>query len=250
MDRSAPSFLVDRFRAGQVFYHTGKEAYRFPSRFLSRSFDSVSVISFAISEFRPRVYERFATVICPLSLLWAGLFLLSNIFSAAGGAAFRHGQFTVNQLLVGLPICFIWLFVEVGLVEEFFFRALIQSHLAAAFKSEVSGTVLMSLIFGLAHAPGFIFRHAGEVEGLRLESERARRSRLFDRCSGNKRSDVRCHLGANEKIIRGDADPRCRRSPPKFRRLRQDVALTSGAGFHLGDLTINRVEIDAMPPGR
>jgi CAAX protease family protein len=25
---------------------------------------------------------------------------------------------------------------------------------------------MMSLIFGLAHAPGFIFRHAGEVEGL------------------------------------------------------------------------------------
>ena len=24
----------------------------------------------------------------------------------------------------------------------------------------------MSLIFGLAHSPGFIFRHAGEVEGL------------------------------------------------------------------------------------
>jgi membrane protease YdiL (CAAX protease family) len=59
-----------------------------------------------------------------------------------------------------------WLLLEVGLVEEFFFRALIQSQLAAAFKSEVSGTVLMSLIFGLAHAPGFIFRHAGELEGL------------------------------------------------------------------------------------
>jgi uncharacterized protein len=55
--------------------------------------------------------------------------------------------------------------LEVGLVEEFFFRALVQSRLAAAFKSEVSGTVLMSLIFGLAHAPGFIFRHAGELEG-------------------------------------------------------------------------------------
>ncbi len=56
--------------------------------------------------------------------------------------------------------------IEAGLVEEFFFRGLIQSQLAAAFKSEVSGIVLMSLIFGLAHAPGFIFRHAGELEGL------------------------------------------------------------------------------------
>jgi len=95
-----------------------------------------------------------------------GVFLAFQYFLSGGGAAFRHGQFTVNQLLMGLPLCFIWLFVEAGLVEEFFFRALIQSHFAAALKSEVSGTVLMSLTFGLAHAPGFIFRHAGEVEGL------------------------------------------------------------------------------------
>ena len=102
----------------------------------------------------------------PVVLVVGGAFVAFQYFLSGGGASFRHGQFTVNQLLVGLPLCFIWLFVEAGLVEEFFFRALVQSHLAAAFKSEVSGTVLMSLIFGLAHAPGFIFRHAGEVEGL------------------------------------------------------------------------------------
>ena len=99
-------------------------------------------------------------------LVVGGAFVAFQYFLSGGGAAFRHGQFNANQLLVGLPLCFIWLFVEAGLVEEFFFRALVQSNLAAAFKSEVSGTVLMSLIFGLAHAPGFIFRHAGEVEGL------------------------------------------------------------------------------------
>lgn len=102
----------------------------------------------------------------PVVVVVSGAFLAFQYFLSGGGGAFRHGQFTVNQLLLGLPLCFIWLFVEAGLVEEFFFRALIQSHLAAAFKSEVSGTVLMSLSFGLAHAPGFIFRHAGEGEGL------------------------------------------------------------------------------------
>jgi CAAX protease family protein len=56
--------------------------------------------------------------------------------------------------------------IEVGLVEEFFFRALVQSRLAARCKSEVSGVVLMSLVFGLAHAPGFIFRQGGTLEGL------------------------------------------------------------------------------------
>jgi membrane protease YdiL (CAAX protease family) len=95
-----------------------------------------------------------------------GAFLAFQYFVSGGGASFRQGHFSAYQLLVGLPLCFIWLLIEAGLVEEFFFRALVQSHLAAALKSEVSGVVLMSLIFGLAHAPGFIFRHAGEVEGL------------------------------------------------------------------------------------
>jgi membrane protease YdiL (CAAX protease family) len=102
----------------------------------------------------------------PVVLVVSAAFLTFQYFISGGGAAFRQGHFTVYQLLLGLPLCFIWLFVEAGLVEEFFFRALVQSHLAAALKSEVSGVVLMSLIFGLAHAPGFIFRHAGEVEGL------------------------------------------------------------------------------------
>ena len=57
------------------------------------------------------------------------------------------------------------------------------------------------------------------------KSERARRGRLFDRCPGNKRSDFRCHLGPNEKSIRGDPHPRGRRSLAKFRRLRADMAV-------------------------
>ena len=102
----------------------------------------------------------------PVVLVVGGAFLCFQYFVSSGGAAFRREHFTAFQLFVGLPLCFVWLFVEAGLVEEFFFRGLVQSHFAAAFKSEVSGVVLMSLIFGLAHAPGFIFRHAGEVEGL------------------------------------------------------------------------------------
>jgi uncharacterized protein len=102
----------------------------------------------------------------PVVIVMGGAFLAFQYFFSGGGASFRHEHFTTYQLLLGLPLCFIWLFVEAGLVEEFFFRALVQSHLAAALKSEVSGVSLMSLIFGLAHAPGFIFRHAGEVEGL------------------------------------------------------------------------------------
>ena len=102
----------------------------------------------------------------PVVLVVGGAFLCFQYFVSSGGAAFRREHFTAFQFFVGLPLCFVWLVFEVGLVEEFFLRAVIQSQLAAAFKSEVSGVVLMSLIFGLAHAPGFIFRQAGEVEGL------------------------------------------------------------------------------------
>lgn len=102
----------------------------------------------------------------PVVLVVGGAFLAFQYFLSSGGGSFRHGHFAPYQLVAGLPLCFIWLLVEAGLVEEFLFRALIQTQLASALKSEVSGVALMSLIFGLAHAPGFIFRHAGEVEGL------------------------------------------------------------------------------------
>jgi uncharacterized protein len=102
----------------------------------------------------------------PMVLVVGGALLAFQFFLGNGAAPIRQGKFTAYQLLLGLPLCFAWLLIEVGLVEEFFFRALVQSRLAAWFKSEISGVVLMSLAFGLAHAPGFIFRGAGAVEGL------------------------------------------------------------------------------------
>jgi membrane protease YdiL (CAAX protease family) len=102
----------------------------------------------------------------PVVLVLSGGLLLFQYILGGGAAPLREGKFTSHQLLVGLPLCFLWLAVEAGLVEEFFFRALLQSRLSAWFRSEVTGIVLMALAFGLAHAPGFIFRHAGTVEGL------------------------------------------------------------------------------------
>jgi hypothetical protein len=72
-------------------------------------------------------------------------------------------------------------------------------------------------------------------------------ARLKD--SGNKWGDFRCNLGANEKLVCAYAHPRCRRSPSKFWVLRSDVALTSLAGFRVGDVTLNRVEIGARNNG-
>ena len=102
----------------------------------------------------------------PVILAISGLMLAFQYFAGRAAAPLREGQLTSGQILLGLPLAFLWLAIEAGLVEEFFFRGLLQARLSAWFGSEVTGVVLMSLLFALAHAPGFIFRGGGEVEGL------------------------------------------------------------------------------------
>jgi membrane protease YdiL (CAAX protease family) len=99
-------------------------------------------------------------------LLLSAIILLFQYFLGLGAAPIRRGELTALQLAVGIPVCFVWAFIETGLVEEFFFRGLVQTRCAAWFRSEVSGVALMALLFGLAHAPGFILRGAGVEEAL------------------------------------------------------------------------------------
>lgn len=87
---------------------------------------------------------------------------------AAGKAAepFREGKYATEALQFGLPLAYAWLVFEVGLVEEFFFRAVLQERLSALFRSDVAGLFAMALVFGLVHAPGIVLRGAGIDEGL------------------------------------------------------------------------------------
>jgi membrane protease YdiL (CAAX protease family) len=93
------------------------------------------------------------------------LILMYQFFLSGGAQPLRDGKFSLHQLLIGLPLLFLWLFIEVGLVEEFFFRAVLQSRIAVLLKSPVAGIVISGLIFGLAHAPGLYLRGA-ESEGI------------------------------------------------------------------------------------
>ncbi len=93
------------------------------------------------------------------------LILLYQYFFSGGAKPLRDGQFTVQQLIIGLPLVLVWLFIETGLIEEFFFRAVLQSRITAVLKSPVAGIVISGLIFGLAHAPGLYLRGA-ESEGI------------------------------------------------------------------------------------
>ena len=101
----------------------------------------------------------------------------------------------------------------------------------------------MSLIFGLAHAPGFIFRHAGELEGLAPHPsalDAVAYSIVVLAVSGIA-FGVIC---ANKKSFRSHARPCYRRSPAEFRQFHTDVVLIKG--LRLDDRFQRKVQIEMI----
>lgn len=95
-----------------------------------------------------------------LSLCFGGF----NYIAGSGAKPIRAGEFSARQLTVWFPLVFLWNMLEVGLVEEFFFRAFLQTRLVHAFGSSLAGICAASLLFGLAHAPG-IYLRSGDKGG-------------------------------------------------------------------------------------
>lgn len=102
-----------------------------------------------------------------LVVLSMGFLLL--IFQSVAGRGMRDiaaAHVDGSTLVWGFPLAFVWLMLEAGVVEEFFFRCLLQSRLSAALRSELGGIVVMALLFGLMHAPGLYLRTGVTQEGL------------------------------------------------------------------------------------
>jgi len=98
-------------------------------------------------------------------VLSAVVLLFEYFLSNAGKNIFANHYHTL-QLLKGIPICFIYLLFDAGLIEEFFFRGLLQSRLSVILKSQTGGIVCSAIIFGLVHAPGLFLRGA-DSEGIK-----------------------------------------------------------------------------------
>lgn len=60
---------------------------------------------------------------------------------------------TSGRVLYLAPIAFLFLLLTTGVTEEFFFRGMLQTRLAGAFRSNALGVIATSLLFGLYHAP-------------------------------------------------------------------------------------------------
>jgi uncharacterized protein len=111
----------------------------------------------------------------PISLRWHDLrpalwmslaALLMQSVLGRGLHDIREAHLPVSVLAVAAPLSFTWLMIEVGVVEEFFFRALLQERLAAALRSPWGGLLVGTVLFGLVHAPGLYLRPAATQEAL------------------------------------------------------------------------------------
>jgi membrane protease YdiL (CAAX protease family) len=104
-----------------------------------------------------------------LALLFVGLgaaLLGVMLVISRGTQELMGAEFTDTQRLAGFALCFGWMAIEAGIVEEVFFRWLLQSRIAALTGSQLSAVCLTGLAFGLAHAPGMWMRGAAAAEGL------------------------------------------------------------------------------------
>jgi len=107
------------------------------------------------------LFWRFVPFVIVAAASIAVQYLMGSQFHKVLG-----GDYASRHLAVGALACFVWMSIEAGLVEEFFFRWYLQSRLAAWTNSQVAAVLIGTLIFGLAHAPGMLLRGAGAVEGL------------------------------------------------------------------------------------
>jgi membrane protease YdiL (CAAX protease family) len=100
-------------------------------------------------------------------LFWMFLATVGMQAVLGGGLSrIRAEEISGWTLMWGVPFAYLWLALEAGLVEEFFFRVLVQSRVAAWLRSETAGIVVMCLLFGLAHAPGLYLRTSKTMESL------------------------------------------------------------------------------------
>jgi uncharacterized protein len=100
----------------------------------------------------------------PLLVLGAMILALMCVVSPAlSEIAALHAS--AVTLAWAAPAAFVWLALEAGLCEEFLFRAVLQTRIAAVLKSEAGAVVTGALLFALAHAPGLYLRGHPGVDG-------------------------------------------------------------------------------------
>jgi len=75
---------------------------------------------------------------------------------------------SAGNLALVAPLAMAWMTLEAGLTEEFLFRVLLQTRLEALLRNRTAAILAMAVLFGLAHAPGYVLRGGYVAEGMAI----------------------------------------------------------------------------------
>lgn len=114
----------------------------------------------------PLLATRLAWPLAILCLLMLAVQVTVGRGPAEVAALAQDWHAPVWKIVLAWPLVLAWMALEAGLTEEYLFRVLLQSRLAAVLRSEIAAVLAMSVVFGLAHAPGYVLRGAHLVEGM------------------------------------------------------------------------------------
>jgi len=125
--------------------------------------------------------------------------------------------------------------VDVGLVEEFFFRVLLQSRLATLFKSETAGIVLASLLFGIALEPGLYLHPAATQEAVGFAPSLVMAITYSLALPPSRDSFFRCAMVQDEKHANHQSRPsgRGKVGTPKTKKSKEVVPMPEPLVFRL-----------------
>ncbi len=99
-------------------------------------------------------------------LIMAALLLALQLTIGRGPAQLSALPDSTAVIVAMAPLALLWMTLEAGVTEEFLFRVLLQTRLATWLRSEAAAIVLMAIVFGLVHAPGYVLRDAHAMEGM------------------------------------------------------------------------------------
>ncbi|MBV9990794.1 MAG: CPBP family intramembrane metalloprotease [Alphaproteobacteria bacterium] len=107
----------------------------------------------------PLVQARFGAPGVPATLVVMGALLIGLVALASPSLEnIAELHLPPATLAWAIPATFVWMALEAGVCEEFLFRAVLQTRLAAFLRSEAGAVVIGALLFGLAHVPGLYLR--------------------------------------------------------------------------------------------
>lgn len=128
------------------------------------------------------------------------LLLLFQAFLGRGPRDIASAHLPPSLLWYGIPLTFLWLALEAGVVEEFFFRVLLQTRLSAVLQSELGTIVLMSVIFRPRTCAGPVSPYRPHPRGTLSASFTPDGCRILDCDYLRCRFLPRCPLGAHPQL--------------------------------------------------